>query len=107
MSIQRRSEAKRQLMIAAHLGTPAWRVTYHCGLFEEASGNFHLALQHYEEAIAANDEGGKWLWRGGMGSSRRLDRGKTPTPCPLMTIDSDGLRERKSRRLLSEQGPVR
>ncbi len=46
------SEAKRQLTIAANLGAPAWRVAYHRGLFEEASGNFHLALRHYEEAIS-------------------------------------------------------
>lgn len=44
-------EAKRQLTIAANIGAPTWRVAYHRGLFEEASGNFHLALGHYEEAI--------------------------------------------------------
>jgi predicted TPR repeat methyltransferase len=46
------SEAKRQLTIAANLGAPTWRVAYHRGLFEEASGNFHLALRHYEEVIS-------------------------------------------------------
>ncbi|MCP9449334.1 MAG: hypothetical protein NNA21_04650 [Nitrospira sp.] len=46
------SEAKRQLTIAANLGAPTWRVAYHRGLFEEASGNFYLALRHYEEAIS-------------------------------------------------------
>lgn len=45
-------EAKRQLTIAANLGAPTWRVAYHRGLFEEALGNFHLALRHYEEAIS-------------------------------------------------------
>lgn len=44
-------EAKQQLTIAANLGAPAWRVAYHHGLFEELSGNWHVALRHYEEAI--------------------------------------------------------
>jgi predicted Zn-dependent protease len=44
-------EARQQLTIASRLGAPAWRVAYHRGLFEELSGNLHLALRHYEEAI--------------------------------------------------------
>jgi tetratricopeptide (TPR) repeat protein len=44
-------EAKKQLMVAANLGAPAWRVAYHQGLFEEAAGNFHQAFQYYEGAL--------------------------------------------------------
>jgi len=44
-------DAQKQLAIAANLGAPAWRIAYHRGLFEEAGGNFHLALQYYEEAL--------------------------------------------------------
>jgi predicted Zn-dependent protease len=44
-------QAQAQLNVAANLGAPAWRVAYHRGLFEEAGGNFHQAIQHYEEAL--------------------------------------------------------
>lgn len=45
------AEARQQLAIARNLGAPLWRIAYHRGLFEEFSGNWRLALQHYEEAI--------------------------------------------------------
>jgi tetratricopeptide (TPR) repeat protein len=44
-------QAQTQLTVAANLGAPAWRVAYHRGLFEEAGGNLHQAIQHYEEAL--------------------------------------------------------
>lgn len=47
------AEARQQLAIASDLGAPAWRIAYHVGLLEELSGNWRLALQHYEEAILA------------------------------------------------------
>jgi tetratricopeptide (TPR) repeat protein len=47
----RLTDAKTQLDIAARLGSPSWRVAYHRGLFEEAAGNLHRAVQYYEEAM--------------------------------------------------------
>lgn len=44
-------EAKKQLTTAVNLGAPAWRVAYHRGLFEEAAGDLHQALQYYEAAL--------------------------------------------------------
>jgi hypothetical protein len=44
-------QAQAQLNLAANLGAPAWRVAYHRGLFEEAGGNLHQALQYYEAAL--------------------------------------------------------
>lgn len=45
------AEARQQLTIASHLGAPMWRIAYHRGLFEELSGNWRQALEHYEEAL--------------------------------------------------------
>ncbi len=44
-------EARKQLDVAANLGAPVWRVSYHQGLFDEADGDLHRALQHYEQAL--------------------------------------------------------
>jgi predicted Zn-dependent protease len=48
------SDAARELMTAGALGAPRWRIAYHLGLIEEASGQLDLARQHYAEALEAN-----------------------------------------------------
>ena len=47
-------EARGQLTMAGALGAPRWRVAYHLGLVEEASGRRDEASRHYSEAVAAN-----------------------------------------------------
>ncbi len=47
-------EARRELTTAGALGAPRWRIAYHLGLVEEASGRLELARQYYVEALAAN-----------------------------------------------------
>lgn len=47
-------EAKRELTKAAALGAPRWRIAYHLGLVEEATGRLDEALRYYTEALDAN-----------------------------------------------------
>jgi len=47
-------EARRELTLAGALGAPRWRIAYHLGLVEEASGRFDDARRHYAEALEAN-----------------------------------------------------
>ena len=47
-------EARRELTVAGALGAPRWRIAYHLGLVEEASGQLELALRYYAEAVEAN-----------------------------------------------------
>ena len=47
-------EARRELTTAGALGAPRWRIAYHLGLVEEASGRLELARQYYVEALEAN-----------------------------------------------------
>ncbi len=47
-------EARRELTLAGALGAPRWRIAYHLGLVEEASGRFEDARRHYAEALEAN-----------------------------------------------------
>ena len=44
-------EARRELTAAQALGAPKWRVAYHLGLVEEASGRFDDAKRRYAEAL--------------------------------------------------------
>jgi hypothetical protein len=47
-------EATGELTIAGTLGAPRWRVAYHLGLIEEASGRSERASQLYTEALQQN-----------------------------------------------------
>ena len=47
-------EATLELTTARALGAPGWRVAYHLGLVEEASGRFEEASRHYGEALEGN-----------------------------------------------------
>jgi Flp pilus assembly protein TadD len=47
-------EARRELDVAADLGAPRWRIAYHLGLIEEASGQVENARRLYGEALAGN-----------------------------------------------------
>ena len=49
-------EATRELEMARVLGAPAWRISYHLGLVDEAAGRFDQAIQHYTESLAANPD---------------------------------------------------
>ena len=47
-------DAKGELTLAGALGAPRWRIAYHLGLVEEASGRRDEASRYYSEAVAAN-----------------------------------------------------
>ena len=47
-------QAIDELSMAAALGAPAWRVAYHRGLIEEASGRLAEASRFYSEALQGN-----------------------------------------------------
>jgi hypothetical protein len=47
-------QAIDELSMAGALGAPAWRVAYHRGLIEEASGRLAQASRFYEEALQGN-----------------------------------------------------
>lgn len=47
-------QAIEELTMAAALGAPAWRVAYHRGLIEEASGRLAEASRYYVEALQGN-----------------------------------------------------
>ena len=46
--------ARAQLATAQALGAPRWRIAYHLGLIEEASGNRAQAVRDYTEAVSGN-----------------------------------------------------
>ena len=46
--------AKAELAIAGALGAPRWRIAYHLGLVEEASGRRDEASRYYAEALEGN-----------------------------------------------------
>ena len=46
--------AKGELTMAGALGAPRWRIAYHLGLVEEASGRRDEAVRYYSEAVEAN-----------------------------------------------------
>jgi predicted Zn-dependent protease len=48
------SEARDELTMAAVLGAPRWRIAYHLGLIEEASGRGAEASRLYAEALQGN-----------------------------------------------------
>ena len=48
------SEARGELTMAGALGAPRWRIAYHLGLIEEASGRRDEASRYYAEALQAN-----------------------------------------------------
>src|SRR5262245_18567674 len=48
------SDARAELTIAAVLGAPRWRIAYHLGLIEEASGRSDEASRLYAEALQGN-----------------------------------------------------
>ena len=48
------TDAARELVAAAELGAPKWRVSYHLGLIAEAAGNTEEARRCYTEALDAN-----------------------------------------------------
>ena len=47
-------EARRELTMAGALGAPRWRIAYHLGLVEEASGRLDEADRYYFEALVGN-----------------------------------------------------
>ena len=47
-------EARTELTTASALGAPRWRIAYHLGLIEEASGRSDQAIQLYTEALQGN-----------------------------------------------------
>ena len=47
-------EARAELTMAGALGAPRWRIAYHLGLLEEASGRNDDASRLYAEALAGN-----------------------------------------------------
>jgi predicted Zn-dependent protease len=47
-------EARKELASAEALGGPRWRIAYHLGLIEEASGHFDQAQRLYGEAVEKN-----------------------------------------------------
>jgi tetratricopeptide (TPR) repeat protein len=47
-------EVRRELAMAGALGAPRWRIAYHLGLVEEASGRRDEASRYYAEALQAN-----------------------------------------------------
>ena len=47
-------EARGELTMAGALGAPRWRIAYHLGLVEEASGRRDEASRYYSEAVEAN-----------------------------------------------------
>ena len=50
----RLTEARSELATAGALGAPRWRIAYHLGLVEEASGRRDEAVRYYSEAAEAN-----------------------------------------------------
>jgi predicted Zn-dependent protease len=48
------SDAREELTMAAVLGAPRWRIAYHLGLIEEASGRSDEASRLYAEALQGN-----------------------------------------------------
>jgi tetratricopeptide (TPR) repeat protein len=48
---KRWEEAKAELEIASALGAPKWRIAYHRGLIEEATGHLAEAQRYYEDAV--------------------------------------------------------
>jgi predicted Zn-dependent protease len=52
--VGRLSDATTELSIAGALGAPRWRIAYHLGLVDEASGRSAEAATLYDEAVAAN-----------------------------------------------------
>lgn len=52
--VGRLSDAATELTIAGSLGAPRWRIAYHLGLIDEASGRLGGAATLYAEAVAAN-----------------------------------------------------
>jgi predicted Zn-dependent protease len=47
-------DARDELTLAEALGAPRWRIAYHLGLIEEASGRRDEAVRYYTEAVAGN-----------------------------------------------------
>lgn len=46
--------ARAELVVAARLGAPAWRVAYHLGLVAEGLGELEEAARHYQAAVERN-----------------------------------------------------
>lgn len=47
-------DSRNELTLASTLGAPRWRIAYHLGLIEEASGRRDEASKLYAEALAGN-----------------------------------------------------
>jgi predicted Zn-dependent protease len=50
------ADARSELMLAEALGAPRWRIAYHLGLIEEASGRRDEAARYYAEAVMGNPD---------------------------------------------------
>jgi predicted Zn-dependent protease len=50
------ARSRDELTLAQALGAPRWRIAYHLGLIEEASGNRAEAARDYSEAVSGNPQ---------------------------------------------------
>jgi len=50
------ARSRGELALAQALGAPRWRIAYHLGLIEEASGNRAEAVRDYSEAVSGNPQ---------------------------------------------------
>ena len=66
--------AVEELTMAAALGAPGWRVAYHRGLIEEASGRLSEAGRYYAEALQGNPG-----WAPAQSRLKALRARETPT----------------------------
>ena len=66
-------DSRNELTVASTLGAPRWRVAYHLGLIEEASGRRDEASKLYAEALAGNPN-----WAPAQSRLKALRAGQTP-----------------------------
>jgi predicted Zn-dependent protease len=74
---RRLAEAQGELALAGTLGAPRWRIAYHLGLIEEASGRVEAASELYAEALQGNPG-----WAPAESRLKALRARVTPTPRP-------------------------
>jgi len=69
-------EASEQLVMAAALGAPGWRIAYHLGLIDEALGRTDEARRHFTESLAGNPAWGPA--QSHLNGLRAQERGASP-----------------------------
>ena len=70
---RRLPESRNELTLASTLGAPRWRIAYHLGLIEEASGRRDEAGKLYAEALAGNPN-----WAQAASRLKAIQAGQTP-----------------------------